>query len=274
MLEMTGRIILYILLSISALLLGAEAGYAQSHTLSGSKALDKSETFTYDVHFKLGIVRGKVGQAAITNKSISSGRQYFSQLRFRTTGVGSLVFPTKDTLETLYSDKGLPLRYERRGTEKSTYLKEEITFTYQKAGVYTRIHSVWGPYTLADTAYMVPSEGVYVLDLVSTLALVRCIDSDEVSKDTVYKIALPLGNSVVYGDVRFDRIDEVRMPSGEKVPAICLVLNIRDKVFDTQRNSVEVFLSKDDRLLPLLIRAKLKIGYAECTLKDYHIADN
>lgn len=224
----------------------------------------------YDIHFKLGIVRGKVGVAKVVNKPITSGKQYFSQVTFRTTGVGSLVFPTRDTLETLYSSAALPIRYERRGVEKTTPLKEEITFTHSASGVQAKIHSVWGPHVMADTTYSVPSGRTHVLDLISTLALVRCIDPANLKKGELYKIAIPLGNSVVHGDVRHDRMDEAVAPNGEKVPAICLVLNIRDKSFETPKNSVEVYLSNDGRLLPLLVRAKLKIGYAECSLTDYH----
>lgn len=248
-------------------------GLAQSKTLEGSKAFGNSETMNYNVVFKWGIVQGKVGEATITNKPMSSSKQYFTQVKFRTTGMGNMVFSTRDTLETLYSGNGLPLRYEKRGKEKSTYLKEEITFTHLPSAVQTKIHSIWGETVMADTTYSVPNQSTYVLDLVSTLALVRSIDPNSVSKDTKFKISIPLGKSVVYGDVQFVRFDRAKHPNGEVVPAICLMLNIRDKAFDTSKNSVEVYLSKDEDLLPLLVRAKLKIGYAECILKDYHSSE-
>ena len=265
--------ILYFLVSIATLFFGGVTGLAQSNSLKGSKSLGSTETFVYDVRFKWGIVRGKVGQATLSNKPITTSSQYFSQVKFRTTGVGNVVFPTTDTLETLYSSAGLPLRYERRGKERKTYLHEEIVFSHHLSTVDAKINSAWGNYTMADTIHTVSNRGVYVLDLVSTVALVRMIDYASVSKGTKFNISIPLGKSVVFGDARFERFDKAKMPNGQMVDAIVMILNIRDKAFDTSKNSVEVFLSKDDKLLPLLVRAKLKLGYAECTLTDYSSSD-
>lgn len=123
----------------------------------------------------------KVGQAAITNKSISSGRQYFSQLRFRTTGVGSLVFPTRTLSRHCTPTRGFP--FATSVEDREEYVSQGRDHLHLPEGGRLHPHpQCLGPYTLADTSYMVPSEGVYVLDLVSTLALVRCIDSDRCPK--------------------------------------------------------------------------------------------
>lgn len=87
--------------------------------ISESQIFKKNETFCYTLDFRWGFIRGKVGEATLTNRMVNGG-QYFSQLYFRTRGIGDTFFKIRDTLETLYSAEKLPLRFEKRINEGAT----------------------------------------------------------------------------------------------------------------------------------------------------------
>ena len=56
------------------------------------------------------------------------------------------------------------------------------------------------------------------------------------------------------------------MPDGQDKEVIRFFLNIEDEAFSKKSQSAELWVTDDDYLVPVKIRTKLKVGYAECIL--------
>lgn len=243
--------------------------YAQigvpGHQLAGSKALAGPEQLNYSVYFTWGIIRGKAGEAVILTRKTRSRDQWFHQLRFRTAGVFETIFPMRDTLETLYAANYQPLRWEKRVNEGGNYLVDEITYTpiNDKWRIHSKRYDESG--VKIDTAFLVSNKKA-VVDLLSTISLVRNIDPAKVKLGYSVPFIVVIGKTKVDCNVSYSGKDVMQMPSGESIETIRMDLNIQDEAFQNATRSAEIWLTNDERLVPLKIRAKLKIGYAECNL--------
>lgn len=244
--------------------------HAQTPPLKNSKSLGKTETLSYDVDFAWGFIRGKVGEARLINKP-TSNKQYFSQLVFQTQGIGEQFYPLRDTLETLYSPDKQIVRFEKRTSEKKYYLLSEASFSHKEKGVTVAKVKKWTPTEIREdtTLYIDNSEGV-VVDMLSTLALIRSIDPETLRIGTRHKFIVPDGQNIVYADYELSAYESYKLKSGEVIQTLKVNININDKAFENTKNSVQVWLTRDENLTPILIKSKLKVGYAECRMTSYH----
>lgn len=244
---------------------------AQKSDLSKSAIFKSSESFEYKVSFKWGIIRGKVGEAKLTNSKASNGSQYFSQLHFRTTGLGDTFYRMRDTLETLYSAQKLPLRYEKRVEEKGFIQRDEVSFSYSGNKVNATSRVVRPSEVLLDTLYVFDSSEYQVIDLLSTLALVRTYNPSEVTSVPTKRVAIPSGHDIVYLEYEFRGTDSVKMPDGSTSEAMIIDLNINDEAFKKKSSSVQVWLTRDEQQIPVKIHAELSVGYVVVELVSYNI---
>lgn len=262
-----------LLILASALLLSAGClwqSMAQSTPpLLNSKSLGKTETLVYDVDFAWGFIRGKVGEARLINKP-TSRNQYFTQLLFQTHGLGDQFYPMRDTLEALYSPSKQLVRFEKRTNEKKFYLLHEIAFSH-KGGVTAAKVKEWTPSEMRiDTTIMIPNDDHPVVDMLSTFALLRSINPETLRIGTRHPFLVADGRNIVYADYELSGYESYKLQSGETIPTLKVDVNINDKAFENPKKSVQIWLSRDENLVPILIKAKLKIGYAECRMTSYH----
>lgn len=243
-----------------------EVAHAQRSALRNSKSLGKTETLIYDVDFSWGFIRGKVGEARLINKP-TTNKHYFTQLLFQTQGIGDQFYPMRDTLEALYSPSKQLMRFEKRTNEKNFYLISETVFSYKDSGAIVAKIKEWTPTAVRiDTVYHINNKEVAVVDMLSTMALVRSINPETLRIGTRYKFVVPDGKNIVYADYELSGYESYKLENGEVISTLKVDININDKAFENSRKSVQVWLTRDESLTPILIKAKLKFGYAECRM--------
>ncbi|KGL53063.1 hypothetical protein HQ29_02855 [Porphyromonas canoris] len=232
----------------------------------------KGERLEYEVRFKWGIINGRAGLASVSTRELGGGKQWFRELHFQTTGMIYSVFPMKDTLSTLYNSNYQPLRWEKRVRENGYYLIDEIQYDYSPR--FTSIRSK--RYTLSemkvDTLFSVPKERM-ALDMVAAFGFIRSEDiplPDGVSgKFKGYNFYVPIGKDLVPCRVVVVSREVISMPWSPKVPAIKMVLSINDEAFTGKNDNVELWISEDKYRIPLMVKAKLKLGAAHCILQKH-----
>lgn len=262
---MKRTLVLFALLSAFAALLPLSAG-AQS-PYESSKSLNATETLRYDLAFRWSFVRGKVGEARLINKPANKN-QHFSQLIFRTTGIGDNVFPMRDTLETLFSAQKRPIRFEKRTNENKFTLYDVISYTYSPTRTALKVKE-WNEdgVRVDSTFYLKPD--VAVADMLSTIALVRSIDYRTLKVGHRYPFISPDGANLVGANYRLTGYGQAKIGKNETVNILKIAVQIENEAFEKGDNAMEVWLTRDDRLLPVFISARLNLGYAECTLTGY-----
>ena len=232
-----------------------------------SKSLDATETLRYDLAFRWSFVRGKVGEARLINKPANRS-QYFSQLIFRTTGLGDNVFPMRDTLETLFSAQKLPIRYEKRTSENGFVMNDVLSYTYSSSRIALKSKQWDKRRVRVDTTlYLKP--GTVVADMLSTIALVRSADFRTMKVGHRHPFVSPDGAKLVSANYRLTGYGTMKISKAETVNVLKIAIQIADPAFEKESNAMEVWLTRDDRLLPVFISARLNLGYAECTLTGY-----
>ena len=253
--------LLFALVAALPLNLRGQSPYADS------KSLNATETLRYDLAFRWSFVRGKVGEARLINKPANRS-QHFSQLIFRTTGLGDNVFPMRDTLETLFSAQKLPIRYEKRTSENGFVMNDVLSYTYSSSRIALKSKQWDKNRVRVDTTlYLKP--GTVVADMLSTIALVRTADYRTMKVGHRYPFISPDGAKLVKSNYRLTGYGTMKISKTETVNVLKIAIQINDPAFEKEGNAMEVWLSRDERLLPVFISARLNLGYAECTLTGY-----
>ena len=252
-------------LILLALFLATASMRAQS-PYADSKSLDATETLRYDLSFRWSFLRGKVGEARLINKP-TSGSKRFSQLVFRTTGIGDNVFPMRDTLETLFSAQKLPIRFEKRTHENDFVMNDVINYSYASSRTSLKIKQWDRKKTRVDTTLYLPADRV-VADMLSTLALVRTVDYKVLKVGKKHAFTSPDGAKLVQSTYRLTGYSTAKIGKDETVSVLKIAVRIDDPAFQ-KGNAMEVWLTRDDRLIPVFISARLSLGYAECRLTSY-----
>lgn len=242
---------------------------AQENVLSNSKAFEYKETIQYKLVFRWGIFKGKIGEASLSNSKVNSGQQYFSQLHFKTTGVGDAFYSMRDTLETLYSVDHKPLRFEKRINEKGFAMIDEISFTHSPTIVRATVRALTSTEVKVDTVYTYNPKEVEVFDVLSSLAFVRGFNLSAPELINGKRIVMPIGNSQAFAECSFQGTEEMKMPDGSRVEAVIISMDIKDEVFQTQKNSVMVWVTNDEYRIPVKVTANLKVGSVVVELMSY-----
>lgn len=230
-----------------------------------SATFKNPEQLHYNVYFRWGIIKGTAGTAVIKTSKVSKHEQWFQQVRFRTTGIFESVFSMRDTLEVLYGDKNLPLRSEKRTDDGGYYSIDEMTYTYEANKTRVRMKRYASDELRIDTVLQVNSNKV-VADMQSAFNIVRGIDRSKVRLNYRERFLIPVGHDIVPCEIVYSGKDVMRMPDGQDKEVIHLFLNIEDEAFSKKNQSAELWVTDDEFLIPLKVRAKLKVGYAECVL--------
>lgn len=243
------RNILQITLLLLLLTFVASESVAQQTMIRNSRIFRGVETMSYSVNFKWGLIRGKVGEATIINRSLAN-HQHFSQLLFKTWGIGESVYKMRDTLETLYSAEHLPLRFEKRITDEGYRLCDEMTLSYEGNGVKLDLLTKTPTAVMMDSTFYLDNRTIEVIDLLSSMALIRSFDVKNLKVGDKHKFVIPISRDIVYGEMEVARFTPVKVPDGKEVSGIKLYMHIKDKSFTTNKNSIEIYLTRDENLCP------------------------
>ena len=242
--------------------------WAQSARIQRSAAFERKEVMKYKVSFKWGLLRGKLANITLTSGSASGG-QYFSQLTLRTTGMAETFYPMRDTLETLYGANKLPRRFEKRINDDGYRAQDVITFTYNGDQVRAQSKQTVNGNLEIDTTLYLSSANAEVIDMLSTLMLLRTYDFVNTDNVAPVRVYIPLGADKHLVEYVYDGVERIQMPDGTKRQAMKININVNDKNFKKKRNSVTAWITRDKEQVPVKVVSEISIGSAVIDLVSY-----
>ena len=219
------------------------------------------EKVEYDVYFKWGLILSRAGDATFTydkdfsvDKASSCYRMQFKSTRFFDT-----FFKIRDTLSAYYNESR-ELVYSQKNTDEGGYYSiDKLTFTY--GGENTKIHSLrYTPSRIRiDTVLTVEGD---VADLLSVVYYLRKIDPATLQSGQTFPLTVAIGCDLV--KMQFTYRNQAIVEHGKaKYNTRYFIIDIYDEAFESTKTSAEVWIGDDDNFLPIKVRSKLKIGYAE-----------
>ncbi|MDO5017140.1 MAG: DUF3108 domain-containing protein [Porphyromonas sp.] len=236
--------------------------------LQESSGFNQNEVIQYRINFTWGIFKGKLGDVTITNRETKDG-QFFSQLIMHTTKFADNFYSVRDTLETLYSADRLPKRFEKRINENKYIANDVSTFSYYPKSIKVKNVQHANGELRVDTTMTFSRGSKEVIDLLSTLALLRTYDFVNASDTSVTKAVVPLAKNNTDVEYYFRGVESIPMPDGKKAQTLVVSIKVNDKSFKEGRDAVTVWLTRDKYLVPVKIKADLKIGAAVVDLVSY-----
>jgi hypothetical protein len=231
-----------------------------------SAAMRYGERVVYDVYFKWGLIMSRAGDATFSyNREHSVNKASSCYLmQFKSTRFFDNFFKIRDTLSTYYNDH-YELIYSQKNTDEGGYYSvDKLTFTYGKEN--TEIHSLrYTPSRVRiDTVLTVEGD---VTDLLGVVYYLRGLDRTKLQSGDTYPLTVAIGRDLVKMQFTY-RNQAIVERDKTKYNTRYFIIDIYDEAFESTKTSAEVWIGDDDNFLPVKVRSKLKIGYAEVYYKE------
>ena len=223
------------------------------------------ESVTYDVYFKWGLIMSRAGEATFSyhrDYSVNKASSLY-RMQFKTAKFFDSFFKMRDTLNTYYNDNH-ELIYSLKGSDEVGYYSvDKLTFTYGPE--HTKIHSLRYTPSKVRIDTVLTAEGA-VTDILGVVFYLRGLDRTKLMRGETFPLTVVTGRDLV--KIQFIYQNRAVVERGKvKYKTHHFVIDIYDEAFESAKTSAEVWIGDDDNFLPIKVRSKLKIGYAEVYYK-------
>jgi hypothetical protein len=248
--------IFYILFSLCISNIYAQKTYTET--------IANGENVIYDLYFKWGVIMSRAGEATLSyrnDKSIPEANSRY-RMTFKTTKFFDGIFKMRDTLDC-YLNSDYKVAYSRKGSDEGNYyLVDELRLKHEQP---IKIHSK--RYTREkikiDTTLTATGE---VMDMLGALFYLRGVDRTKLKSGDKFPITIAIGRDLVKMQFVYQNQAIVEREK-LKYNTRYFKIDIFDDAFESMKSAAEVWVGDDDNFLPVKIRSKLKIGYAEIYYK-------
>jgi len=170
-----------------------------------------------------------------------------------------LVYKVRDNYKTFIDVNGIfPWRFEQHINETNFKKDFEATFIQESSKVYTKINFI------EDKHYWAPH---YVQDLISVLYYARTLDYSGYKKGDIITIPIFSNDKVVNLTVSFQGREDVDVAAG-KFRTFILKPELTEG-FTSKTSDVYIWLTDDDRKIPVKVKMKIVIGALVAELTQY-----
>jgi hypothetical protein len=226
-----------------------------------SSTMKHGENIVYDLYFKWGLLMPRAGEAAFLYKSDRSvaGASSLYRMDFKTTKFFDGFYKMRDTLVNYFSNDNRLIYSIKRTDEGGYYAIDELTFNY---GVdKTSIHSLRYTPTRVRIDTMLTATGE-VTDMLGAAYYLRGINRKTLKSGDTFPVTVAVGRDLV--NVQFIYQNQSIVDRGNvKFNTLYFKIDILDDAFESTNTSAEIWIGDDDNFIPVKLRSKLKIGYAE-----------
>ncbi|MDR2470382.1 MAG: DUF3108 domain-containing protein [Tannerella sp.] len=242
---------------------GLQAQYLPQHM-----TLNAGEEVTYDVYFKWGILMPRAGEGRLTFNPAVYGHTSASLYRmtFQTSKFFDSVYKMRDTIECYYAPDYALLHSSKRTDEGGYYLTDELTFSYDSQ-TQTRVHSRRYTPQAVKIDTVIPVTREYVFDMLGAVFFLRTLDRRQLKPDVTFPATVISGRDLVRISYRYTGEATLEL-AGRHYQAHHFFIDIHDRAFTQSKSAAEVWVGNDGNALPLKVRSKLRVGYAEIHYKS------
>lgn len=230
-----------------------------------SSGMNPGESITYEVFFKWGPLMPRAGEAVFAyhlDHSVENSTTRY-ELLFRTTKFFDGFFKMRDTLSSYYDNDNSLIYSSKRTDEGNYYSVDELRFRYGDEN--TQIHSLRYTATRVKIDTTLTAFGE-VTDLLGAIYYLRGINRTQLKSGDTFPFTVAIGRDLV--KVQFVYRNQSIVERGNaKYNTRYFEIDIYDEAFESTKTSAELWIGDDDNFLPIKVRSKLKIGYAEIYYK-------
>jgi len=219
--------------------------------------LRPNESLTYSVSWS-NIITAGIAVLKVGDEKLPEGRSALSfVITGHSTGIVEKLYHVHDMARSIFDPLiGQSLSYKVKEVYGSKLRRRELTFDSAHGTVISKLND--------DATETLPVP-VHVLDPLSALYVIRMMDNFTVGKSTVLSVFESGKNWSV--EIQVLGKEKVKTPAGE-FDAIKLRTYPRYEGVFLNKGVVFLWLSDDNRKIPLLIKSSLKVGSFVLTLTE------
>ncbi|MCX6161861.1 MAG: DUF3108 domain-containing protein [Ignavibacteriae bacterium] len=254
------------------LILFAVSGYSYSQDSTASKELRKLPQSAFGLGEKLEfeisygfVTAGYAVMEIAPNFVVMNGRNCYDI----TVTVGSTtsfdwVYKFREYYKCYLDAEGIfPWKFEQHLKEPTYEIDFVAVFDHLNQKVKTS-QTIKGD-KKPDAEHVIPQ---YVQDLISTFYLARTMNFSSSKKDDVVKI-LSFNNDTTYNlGIRFLGREDAEVPAGD-FRSFMVQPMIKEGAISSKADDIVVWISDDERKMPLIVQLSIIIGSVKAELKSY-----
>lgn len=218
-----------------------------------------NETLNYVISYKWGLISKATGDATLTLKN--QGSNYYIKLTGKTRRWADRFFTIRDTLISVVDKSTFrPLKYTRLAHENGRYYKDEMVYSYSGNNVSGKIdrHSEYKGKT-EDSSHDLSAIGD-VVDMVTIFYWTRTVNPAAMADGEKKAATLFSGSDEEKVTLMKVGEEEIKMRDGTKRAAWHMRYSFQAKAGKKAGENIEVWISKDDKRVPLEVRGSLPVG--------------
>lgn len=226
----------------------------------------EAETLDYRLSLSLGHISIGAGTASLSDGRVSyDGDDCIRmQLTMNTGRAADVFFVLRDTIVSVQQTDGTPLHYEKIVNEADKHNVETADFseTEGRCDVNLKIFSSNRKVTDRTETW-----NGRVYDMLGMLRFARGLHSEGRAEGSVVRMPMVNGDRVVMQNIVYEGVETVKDASGNRRK--CLRLSVRDSKYGTERETLKVYVTDDERHIPVrldIVAGKITI---RSTLKEY-----
>lgn len=223
---------------------------------------NKGETLVYELTYQWGLIWADAGMATFTvDDTLVGGHKCW---HFRGYGQSyrhwDWFYEVRSTYES-WADSSLnSLRFKRHGFEGSTIYDRD--YHVKPDSIFYRISD-----DLPQSLYgKIPSQNG-ALDVVTAIYYCRTLDFSQRSTDEIIPLTFYLDGSYFNSHLRFKGIEQWKDPRSDRtIECIVFTPNLIKGTIFKEGEGMTVYVSNDERRIPVYIETELRIGKAKIFL--------
>lgn len=240
-------------ISILALIIGFTFNQLQADVWE----IRKGENLKYKVAFSSGLTGSvKGGEATLSVKpsttKIGNTPTYYASLKGGTTGIIEWFYQVSNNYETFIDTKtNAPVMY-RQAVRENKYTSNDTVYFDQDAKIAT----------YKNKKIEIPKN---THDFVSMIYYVRTLDMSKMQKGDSFILPFFTADKVVSSKIIYNGVENIRA-NGKTVSCYAFKPQVgKGKMFN-QDYPATIWISTDDKRIPMLIEARMKVGKVKMEL--------
>lgn len=225
------------------------------------------EKVTYSLYYKWGAVNAEVGRAFLTTEKVDySGTP---ALHIRCNGGTSRLFEKffrlkEDFQSWVSEDDARPLEFRRDTYENGYEADNRFIYDWPSGVIHANVKRGDRPRVQKDLPL---SEGVY--DLMAVVPLLRSKDYEKMAPGDFFYVKIAIDEAVYDIRIRYLGKESVKVKKIGTMPSYSIACALlAGDIFD-EGKELGVWLSEDERKIPLAINVPLRIGAVKVWYCDY-----
>jgi hypothetical protein len=232
-------------------------------------AFKSGEEATFNLYFNWGFIWIHAGDVnfEVQAKEIDGKKVYNLKVTGSTTKSFDRMYKIRDTFESVIGREDLyPLYYREIKHEDSYYANKRYEYVQDRDGDSTTVYlnMIRKAKSWKDTVRIDNK----TFDLITTCYRVRNLDTDKLKLNQTVPFPMLFDDEIYDLGLTYKGKEEIKLKNGKKYNALKFVPKLITGDLFKKDEDMTIYVSDDENHVPLLIEAKIKVGYIKAMLDD------